>query len=298
MRRVASLLLALLLAATALAGCTEPGADDETPTPTPTAEATPTPIIATPTSTETPTPTPTPPTTAPVLDSSTYALETTGMPGQALPGARFNFTLYANGSVTHASDHIGAHYADNDTTSPPVTPGRKDCEHVAGDLPGTFEVLCTIMDEGTWHVWGHARINDSGELRNWWSEPFVVKVRNYSLNASGFPTNPPTSKQNFTFTLTVNGTDNATTEHLGAHYWNATQSAPTVANSMGACQHAPAATGALGTHTITCSIENTGLAPKDFFLRGHVRITEGGTTLDWWSDEVKVSIVGVPASPI
>lgn len=295
MRRTFALLLTLLLAGAALAGCATPNADDEEDD-----EVEPTPMTMTPTTVVTPTPTPTmtpSPTPTPALDSSTYSLSTTGVPGQALPGEAFNFTLYANGSVNATSDHIGAHFSNNDTTNPPGA-GRGDCAHQSGDLPGTFVVDCTLASEGTWYVWGHARINDSGEIRNWWTAaPSVVKVRNYTLNATGFPTNPPASKQNFTFTLRVNGTDNATTDHLGAHFWNATQSAPTVANSAGACAHTNA-TGVIGTFTVTCSIENTGLTAKDFFVRGHLRISEGGSTLNWWSDEVKVSVVGLPVSPI
>lgn len=304
MLRIPSLLLTFLLASAALAGCALPGGDDDADEAMPTPDATPSPVFPTPeevSPTPTPTPataTPTPP-TLPVLDSSTYALAVAGQPGQAKPGTRWNFTLFANGSVTQASDHVGAHYADNDTTDPPTAPGRKDCEHPNGELPGVFTVHCAILGEGTWHVWGHARINDSGELRNWWTaDPFVVKVRDYALNTSGFPTNPPTSNQNFTFTLAIVGADNATSTHLGAHYWNATEANPTVLNSAGACAHAPNATASVDTHTVTCAIPHTGVGAKDFFVRGHLRLTEGATTLDWWSPETKVAILGVPATPL
>lgn len=286
-----SLLSTFVLVATALAGCI--GGEEGTPTPTPmTVESTPSPVV-------TPTPTavvtPTPPTTLPPLDSSTYQLAVAGMPTQAKPGARFNFTLFANGSVTRASDHIGGHFAGNDTTNPPVPPGRGDCEHQAGDLPGQFVVDCTLGTVGTWYVWGHARINDSGELRNWWpATPAIVKVRNFTVEVSGVPTAPVASKSNFTIRVNVTGTENATSNHLGAHYWNATQPNPTAANSTGACAHLPDATGAIGSWTITCSIENKNVGATDFFLRGHVRVTEGDTTLDWWGEELKVSILGNP----
>lgn len=301
MRRFLALALTLILSTTVLAGCTKNNAEDDgqdeiepTPTtPTPTTQE-PTPTTTTPV---TPTTTPTPPTT-PVLDSSTYAIAVSGQPTQALPGAAFNFTMFVNGSIMHESDHVGAHISSNDTTNPPGA-GRQDCEHTIAQLPGTFLVNCTIANEGTWYVWGHARINDTGELRNWWSPtPFVVKVRNYNLTLSDAPTNPPTSKQNFTVKLNVTGVDNATSDHIDIHFWNATTTTPALATAAGNCAQVAEPTGAIGVFTITCSIENTGIAGKDYYLRGHLRLTEGATTLDWWSAELKVSVLGIPSTPL
>lgn len=288
--RAFSFLFASVLVGAALAGCVG-GDDEKTPTPTPTTVGTtPTPVgTPAPTAVATPTAAPTP---GPVpLDSSTYGLESVGIPAQAKPGAKFNFTLYVNGSVTHASDHIGAHFAGNDTTDPPG-PGRKDCEHSGASLPGVFLVNCTIQEVGTWYVWGHARINDSGELRNWWAaSPAIVKVRDYNVTLSGVPTTVQTSNSNFTVTLTIaalNASDNATTDHMGIHWWNATQPDPTTQNSAGACEHLSG--GAVGTHTIRCAIPNGGLTPATFYLRGHLRLTEGPTVLSWWSQEHQVTI--------
>lgn len=295
MSKTLTLLLTLTLASVALAGCTDPNKDDEnetTPTPEPSPEPTPTPT-ATPTATPSVSPTPTPPT--PPLDSSTYKLAVAGAPGQAKPAQKFNFTLFVNGSVTHPTDHAGAHFANNDTATPDAAQMR-GCEHSAGTLPGTFLVNCTIPDQGTWFVWGHARVNDSGELRNWWApSPFPVKIRDYNITVANAPTAPVTSGSNFTIQLQVAGADNVTTDHLGAHYWNLTKADPTFESIDGSCEHL--ATGAVGKYDIKCAITNSGLAPKDYYLRGHLRITEGGTTLDWWSPEVKVNVgpaVGLP----
>jgi hypothetical protein len=296
MRRILILALTLSLA---LAGCTFIGGDDdemEEPTPTPTNGTDPTfPTPSTPTNA-----TPTPPTANATLDSSTYALAVAGVPTQAKPGARIGFTLFVNGTTTAESDHIGAHFADNDTTNPPVT-GRQDCEHTAGALPGTYGVNCTLANVGTWYVWGHARINNSGALLNWWTpQASIVKVRDYNLTVGGVPTNAQPSNGNFTILVNVTalgGSDNATSDHIGAHYWNASEANPTTDNAAGACIHV--AGGVVGSHTITCAIPNDGLTPKDFFLRGHIRIAESGTTLSWWSAESKVSILGtLPGSPI
>lgn len=286
-----------LLVVAALAGCTG-GDNEETPTPTETVDVTPTPTeMVTPTPTVAATPTPTP-TGEPPLDSSTYALSVAGMPGQAKPGAKFNFTLFVNGSVTRASTHIGGHFANNDTTNPPAA-GRKDCEHTSGSLPGTFLVNCTINDAGTWYVWGHAQVNDSGELRNWWpATPAIVKVRDYNITVSNVPTSIVGSNASFNLTLNITalgGSDNATSDHIGVHWWNATEANPTTANAAGACNHV--AGGAVNVYIIECKIPNTGVAPKDFFVRGHLRLGEAGTSLSWWSQEHKVTIgpnLGLP----
>ena len=297
MRSFSFLLISVLVAA-ALAGCT--GGDDTTSTPTPDVTE---PPLVTPTTTTPPVTTPiVTPTTQPVLDSSTYSLTSVGIPTMAKPGAKFNFTLFVNGSVARNSDHLGAHFADNDTTDPPVSPGRKDCEHdTDADLPGVFVVNCTINDIGTWYVWGHARINDSGELRNWWpTTPAIVKVRDYNATLSGVPTNIQTSGANFSVTLTlaaIGASENVTSNHIGVHYWNATEQNPSRANAAGACEHA--AGGAVGTYTIACNIVNSGVTPKEHYLRGHLLLEDATTSLSWWSQEYAVNIaphIGLPVA--
>jgi len=289
MPRVATLLLTTLLVGVALAGCT--GGDETPPTTTPetTPPATQDPVTTTPVTT-TPDMTPSP------FDSSTYTLEAAGLPAQVKPGQRVNFTLFVNGTLTSLSDHVGAHYADNDTTSPPAE-GRRDCEHQAGDLPGLFTVACTFLDVGTWYVWGHARINDSGELRNWWTAaPTVVHVRNHTLVLSGVPTSPQASRANFTVNLSISGSENVTTDHVGAHYFNDSTNA-TTDTAAGDCQHVTG--GAIANHTITCAIELDGVAPKEYFLRGHLRVTQGDVVLSWWSEPQRVTIspVGLGGLP-
>lgn len=295
MRLTAALLLTISLS---LSGCTIFGGDDEdddvvTPTPTPSDPVFPTPT--TPTNV-----TPTPATPNLTLDSSTYSLAVSGVPTQVKPNATFNFTLYANGSVTAESDHIGAHYADNDTVDPPVTPGRQDCDHVSGALPGTYNVTCRFTTIGTWYVWGHARINNSGQLHNWWTaDASIVKARDYDLTLGSVPTNSQASGSNFTVQVNVTAlgaSENVTSDHIGVLYWNASEPNPTAQNAAGACQHVSG--GVVGSHTITCNIANAPGLPKEFFLRGHVRITEGATSLEWFSAEQKVSVLGaLPGIP-
>lgn len=293
--------LAALLAAAALAGCT--GGDDETdPTPT-TTSATPGDPFTTPTVSTTPAATPAttaPPTTPAALDPGTYALAAFGPPTQAKPNATIGFTLYVNGTLTSASEHVGAHYANNVTTSPPSA-GRSDCPHQSGTLPGEFNVTCAFATTGTWHVFGHAQVNDSGNLLNWWAQPFTIRVRDYNLTLSGVPTTAA-DETNFSFTLQVaalGASDNATSNHIGAHYFNNTTDS-TSETAAGVCEHT--AGGVVGPHTVTCNVDAGQGVARDVWVRGHVRIDEGGTILSWWSQPYKVTVspvggIGLPGFP-
>jgi hypothetical protein len=150
---------------------------------------------------------------------------------------------------------------------------------------------------GTWYVYGHARVNDSGTLVNWWSAPMIVHVRNFTLETSGFPATPQTNNQSFSFTLYLNGTQNVTTDHIGAHYWNATNAEPTTANATGACDHQ--AGGSTGVYAITCKIPYAGTGgplsatPQIVYVRAHLRVTDGGTALSWWGPEQAVTVLAI-----
>lgn len=296
--RAITLLLALALSGL-LAGCSMPGTDDETdPTPTPTA-ATPTsdPVFPTATPSATPTATPTAPPVAPAFDSTSFQLATAGLPTQAKPGQRVNLTLFANGTASQASDHVGAHFANN-TTAAPNASAMQACDHAGATLPGTFTVNCTFPATGVWQVYGHARIGQGNDTLNYWAAPAAITVRNYTLALADVPTSAQGSGTNFTFKLNVSGFDNATSDHVGAHYFNDTATEPTTESSAGACAHVAGAV--VANHSLSCQISLPTLTPtKDYFLRGHVRIVQDGVTLSWWSDPAKVTIapVGVGGLP-
>lgn len=288
MNRSPTLLLTLLLAGAALAGCT--GGDEGAPTPTPDV----TPTVATPTPTlTTPTPaTPTPPVNeTPALGNDTYALATAGIPAQAEVGKPFNYTLYVNGTFEATSNHIGAHFR-NTTEGALSASAMGACSHIGTNetLPGEFNLTCTLDTPGTHYVYGHVRITENGETYNYWAEPRAVKVRNYTINLTGVPSTAQASSQNFTFTMAIQGTENVTSDHIGAHFWNATTSAPTAANAAGACSHVAGA--AIDTFTVTCQIAHAGVTPGTYYLRGHLRITEGGSQVNFWSSEHEVTVLG------
>lgn len=298
--RTLPLLLTALLAGAALAGCTGGDDSDSDPTPaTATPGATPSDPFATPTAT-TPgaTPPATPPTTAPpALD---FTLAVAGAATQAKPNQTTSFTLHVNGTATTTTEHVGAHYANNATASPPGA-GRSDCPHQGGVLPGSFNVSCTFAATGTWHVFGHAQANDGATVVDWWAPAFAIRVRDYNLTLAGVPTTAA-DETNFSFTLNVTAlgaSDNATSNHIGAHYFNNTTDS-TTETAAGTCEHTTG--GVVGPHRVTCNIDAGGLT-RDVYVRGHVRITEGDVTLSWWSEPYKVTLspvggIGIPSPPI
>lgn len=296
-----TLLTLLLGVSLVLAGCT--GGDDPAPgTPTGSTPTGSTPTTTTPASTTPVNATPTTPTTPAANDTgnategltnASYALTAVGIPAQVEVGRAFNFTLFANGTLNRTTEHVGAHYADNVTTTPPG-PGRRDCAHATGSVPGVWLVNCTISQPGTWHVFGHLRLVENGTTYDYWAAPQAVKVRNYTLTLAGFPTTPQVSNQSFTFTLNLTGTENVTSDHVGAHVFNASTPNPTVsaqvAPAVGVCTHGSGFTA--GNHTVSCTIVHNGAAPGTYYVRGHLRITEGGVQTNFWSAEHTVTVLG------
>lgn len=281
MSRTVTLMATFVLAAAALAGCTMGGNDGQTTTTTTTTATTTTPTTTTQV-------TSTPPTTpTPTLSNSTFVIATSGVPAQVKVGQKFNFTVTATGSTAYATDHIGAHYANN-TTNTPVATAMKSCDHGVATLPAAIMTNCTFDAPGTWHVYGHARGIEGNQTYDWWAAPTEVKARAFTLNLTGAPSTPPLGNSSFTLTLAINGTENVTSDHIGAHWFNTTTADPTVATSAGACTHVTGPS--VNTHAIECKIPNTGAAPRAVQVYGHLRIVEGGITLDWWSGPVEVTI--------
>lgn len=103
-----------------------------------------------------------------------YTLNVTGAPTNATVGEAFTFTLTAEGDAGE-SDHIGAHFAATELEQLVATE-MGGCAHVSGELPGTFEVSCTIDEAGVWFVYGHVRTSHEGETLNFWADAFTVTV--------------------------------------------------------------------------------------------------------------------------
>lgn len=285
MKRTLVLLFTALLSSVALAGC---AADEEepvetTPTPVETTPTEPTPVEPTPTE-----PTPTEPTPeTPTFQEDTYALATHGIPDFVRQGASFNFTLWVNGTTETASDHVGAHYAD-DMVDTPDAKTMKGCEHQSGELPGEFTVTCTIEEEGTWFVYGHARVSAGEETFNYWAAPEQVTViGNYTLTTSlnaGVPTTVALG-DTLNFTLTIAGDENVTSDHVGAHFGANSTTEPSVKAYAQACAHQTVAVP--GEVTVTCEFAEAGT----YYLRGHMRFGSGAEAINFWTDQEYTIIV-------
>lgn len=75
-------------------------------------------------------------------------------------------------------------------------------------------------------------------------------------------------------------------DHIGAHFWNETQSDPTGAfNASKGCVHTGGEVP--GTFTAQCT------APTQagvYYIRAHTRMMEGGATHHYWSDEQSFTV--------
>ncbi len=86
-----------------------------------------------------------------------------------------------------------------------------------------------------------------------------------------------------TFNLVVTGDRTTTSDHIGGHYWDDSTDEPTAdfAAALGACQHVAGSNTVPGQFTIVCTPTQEGW----HYVRGHVRLTIGDDTLDYWTAE-------------
>lgn len=127
--------------------------------------------------------------TNPDVDADTYTIVLEEFPAAPMEaGANLTFRNRVLGSVQAYSDHIGAHFGRNSTTSPSTVVYNLTCAHQVGNLPGVFTVNCVAPQEpGTYFLRGHARITEAGGNVDWWSEehPFtVVPLQDPALRAA------------------------------------------------------------------------------------------------------------------
>ena len=118
-----------------------------------------------------------------VLDEDSYHMQLSGMPmGPVAPGAKFNVTVKAmdgGAGHMHTSDHIGAHFWNATQADPTgALMSAMTCAHRGGDLPGTYEAMCTApMAPGTYHLRSHARMSDDDAMmHHWWSDEQTFTV--------------------------------------------------------------------------------------------------------------------------
>jgi hypothetical protein len=112
------------------------------------------------------------------LGADSFHIEVQGFPSApVLANTTFNFTDVITGGPEHVSDHIGAHFGPNSTTSPSTTAYPSICAHTGGSLPGSFQVTCTAPSmPGTYYLRGHARIIEGNVTNQWWSDEQTLIV--------------------------------------------------------------------------------------------------------------------------
>jgi hypothetical protein len=102
----------------------------------------------------------------------------------------------------------------------------------------------------------------------------------YMLHMSDVPATVAPGAQ-FEIENMIGGHLEATSDHIGAHFWNATQAHPTenLATST-ACVHQAGDMPA--TYMVTCTAP---MEPGTYYIRAHARGMEHDETFHWWSDE-------------
>jgi hypothetical protein len=96
----------------------------------------------------------------------------------------------------------------------------------------------------------------------------------------------PSAGQAWNFTLLIEGGIEASSDHIGGHFWDFATDDPTGDFSLaGGCAHVPGGGTLPNTFQITCTFDEAGT----YYLHGHVRIT-GEETFNYWSDEIVVNV--------
>ncbi len=218
----------------------------------------------------------------PEMKLNAYKLSTSGVPSLVAADESFSFELQATGAPESTSTHIGAHY----WSAPPQDPTAsladgRGCEHTSEEtaVPGTYTVTCAIEEAGTWHVYGHVRVEIAGQKFDFWAAPVAVNVAAYTLSVRDVP-DALNAGESFTFTMTADGAPNMASTHIGAHYWATPQTDPTggLADAR-ACDHLEAEAQVPGEYQVTCRMDE----PGTWHIYGHVRVQEGDTKLDFWA---------------
>lgn len=110
-----------------------------------------------------------------------------------------------------------------------------------------------------------------------------VGPETYTITVEEPPTTV-TANESFTFNITIEGDVESTTDHAGAHYGNQSSDEPSTTVYDQTCAHSGGAVP--GSFEVTCTISE----PGTYYYRGHLRITEGGQTHNWWSEEHQVVV--------
>ena len=107
----------------------------------------------------------------------------------------------------------------------------------------------------------------------------------YAIALSDVPALPVIAGQPFHFNSTITGDETHASDHIGAHFGNKTTTEPSTAVYNVTCAHQ--AGNLPGKYQVTCTAP---MQPGVYYLRGHARITEGATVVNWWSPETTITV--------
>ncbi len=115
------------------------------------------------------------------ITSESFRLTVSGAPTHVESGERVMFavTVESVAGSGATTTHFGAHYWDQSTDDPDGDFGLAGgCSHVQGatEVPGSLEVTCENLSDGTHFFRGHLRLQQGDELLNFWSEEFAIHV--------------------------------------------------------------------------------------------------------------------------
>ena len=100
-----------------------------------------------------------------------------------------------------------------------------------------------------------------------------------------FAEGPTVEGLNVTYTLAIAGPAGSS-DHIGGHYWNATQADPTAAFSVAkGCIHVAGGGSFPASYAITCVVGS-----GTHYLRGHMRVTTDGVATNYWTNEVRLTV--------
>lgn len=238
--------------------------------------------------------------TATTTAATGCSLHSARIPARVMVGVAFQFDSNPECVGSWTSDHVGAHIASAASPTPEagsIGAYTIACEHHAETATtATTPTSCTLMQAGTFYVRGHARVNMGGSTQEVWGGEYLVTAANQgSEPPPGQPQVlvydvPSTVAAGAMFVMPLkvewgSVAQQVNSDHVGAHYGGTSQATnPTVAGYGNGCSHY---SGPIpGQFQISCTLGPAGTT----YLRGHARFENGGQMLDYWSDELAVSV--------
>lgn len=233
--------------------------------------------------------TPEPTTSTTMAAAGTCGITLDELPGHAEVGTH-SIVVTPDCDFEWSSQHVAAHYATTSTDTPSLQHYTTACTPVSGSYADD-EILvdCAFTTQGTYYLRGHSIIMNGGQAQHYWTEEFIVKVvpaqpaptTGVDVSVWNMPSNVQ-ANETFTFHLVVTSTEPRSSDHMGAHFANASSPTGSITHYAAACNHV--AGNVSGEFDITCSFPE----PGTYYLRGHARFGTTGAFEHNWALETQI----------